>query len=106
MTNSNEQKQGELIQFLQSAESVHGGAFNSGYTYEDSQYVGNALNQAIGFISRQSELEKLNQELVEGLQLVMKNSTNFRLKAPDYMIDKIEALLQRHANLKQEGYER
>jgi hypothetical protein len=32
-------------------------------------------------------------ELVEALGLVMKNSTNFRLKGPDYLIEKVEAAL-------------
>lgn len=35
-----------------------------------------------------------NRKLREALQLVMKNSTNFRLKAPDYLIDKVESVIE------------
>lgn len=32
-------------------------------------------------------------DMLECLKLIMGNSTNFRLKAPDYMIDKIDAAI-------------
>ena len=35
-----------------------------------------------------------HEALVEALELIMKNSTNFRLHAPAYMIDKVEAALK------------
>ncbi len=36
-----------------------------------------------------------DNELLEALKMVMKPSTNFRLKAPNYMIDYIDAVIER-----------